>query len=483
MSERASIPALRRLWTRHSTLLPYGAALLAAWCALSLWTLLPFFHRHPYSVFLFGVVLTARFFGSGPALLCSGVSAVLLEVIVLPPRFRFALSNSSDLERLALFLLLSLLIGSLVRQRTQAESRAERTIREMAAIVEGSDDAIFSTNPEGVIISWNRGAERLYGYTAEEAVGSHVLALSPPDRQGEVESNRDVLNRGESVTPYETLRLRKDGAIVPVLLTVSPLRNARGDVVGASAVARDMSAQRHSQEAVRRSEKLATAGRLAAAIAHEINNPLEAVLNLLYLARNDPRKAEQYLSMAEQEVGRVARLAQQTLGFVRDTNSLGRIDPADLMDETLLLYSRKLESKKIHVARRYRGRAEISGYAGEIRQLLANLLVNAVDAMQEGGSLQVRVSAGRPWSNGARGVRIVVADNGTGIGPDGMKRLFEPFYSTKEGAGTGLGLWVAHGIVKKHGGSIRVRSRTEGARRGSIFCVFLPAASAALRVA
>jgi two-component system CheB/CheR fusion protein len=443
--------------------------------------MVPILQRHPFSLLLAAVVITARFFGLGPALLCSALATVCLQL--LPPHFAFSLSRSDGVERLAVFLALAVLVGSLARQKTQAELRAERTLREMAAIVECSDDAIFSTSPEGIIASWNRGAERLYGYRAEEAVGSPVLLLAPPERHAETEHNRQVLNRGGSVESYQTERMRKDGTRVPVLLTVSPLRNAEGKIVGASAIARDISAQRHSEEAVRRSEKLATAGRLAASIAHEINNPLEAVLNLLYLARNDPRQAEQYLSMAEEEVGRVAQLAQQTLGFVRDTSSPGRMDPANLMDEVLRLYSGKLEAKKIRVTRRYRGGSQISGYSGEVRQLLANLLVNAVDAMDEGGSLQVRVTASRQWSDDREGIRVTVADNGSGIPRESLRRIFEPFYTTKKESGTGLGLWVSRGIVQNHGGVIRVRSRSDGPRRGTVFTIFLPNAYAAARVA
>jgi len=483
MSEKGPIREKWGALKHHSSLLQYGGAVLAAWVALSAWSLSPVLQRHPFAVFLAAVVICARFFGLGPALLCSAVSAVSMYVVVFPHRLSLALNTSADLERVAVFLVLAVLVGSLVRQKTQAELRTERTLREMAAIVECSDDAIFSTNPDGIITSWNRGAERLYGYLAEEAVGSPVLRLAPPERQEEAERNRELLNRGASVESYQTERMRKDGTRVPLLLTVSPLRNAQGRIVGASAIARDISTQRHSEEAVRRSEKLATAGRLAASIAHEINNPLEAVLNLLYLARNDPRKAEQYLSMAELEVGRVARLAQQTLGFVRDAASPAHMDPADIMDEILQLYSRKLESKKIHVTRRYRGRSEISGYAGEVRQLLANLLVNAVDAMEEGGSLQVRVITARQWSDGRQGIRLTVADNGTGIPPASMRRIFEPFYTTKDDAGTGLGLWVARGIVQKHGGSIRVRSRSAGSGRGTVFTIFLPLALAARQIA
>src|SRR5882724_3059359 len=474
-------PMLER-WTvlkRYSTLVRYGVAVLAAWVALSIWTLSPILHRHPFALFLAAVVVTARFFGLGPALLCSAVSTVCLDIFVLSPRFSLAVYPSDDVERLAVFLLLAVLVGSLSRQKTHADLTAERSLREMAAIVECSDDAIFSTNPDGIITSWNHGAERLYGYSAEEAVGSPVMLLAPPERREEVEHNRQVLNRGGSVESYPTERMHKNGSRVPVQLTVSPLRNREGNIVGASAIARDISAQQRSEQAVRRSEKLATAGWLAASIAHEINNPLEAVLNLIYLARNDPRQAEQYLSMAEKEVGRVARLAQQTLGLVRENPSPGRMDAARIMDEVLALYSRKLEEKQIRVSRRYRGSAQISGYSGEVRQLLANLLVNAVDAMGEGGALHVRVAAGRQWSDGQDGIRMTLADNGSGIPSESLRRIFEPFYTTKNDAGTGLGLWVSRGIVQNHGGSIRVRSRIEGQNRGTVFSIFLPNGHAA----
>jgi signal transduction histidine kinase len=281
--------------------------------------------------------------------------------------------------------------------------------------------------------------------------------------------------------------MRKDGTRCPVLLSVSPLRNARGKIVGASAIARDISAEKQSEEAIRRSEKLATAGRFAASIAHEINNPLEAVINLLYLARHDSSHAVEYLTQAEQEVGRVARLAQQTLGFVRDASSPASMDPAAIMDEVLQLYSRKLEGRHIRVTRRYRDHCQISGYSGELRQLLANLLVNAVEAMAEGGSLQVRVATGRDWSNSRVGVRITVADNGSGIPRENLRQIFDPFYTTKKDTGTGLGLWVSHGIVQKHGGSIRVRSRSEkckpGPSTGTVFSIFIPERQEISRVA
>jgi PAS domain S-box-containing protein len=467
---------------RHSALVQYGGAALAVWVALSLWTFSPALQRHLFVLLLAAVLFTARFLGFGPAVFCTLLSTACLDFFATPPYFSFRVATGTDLERLIVFLAISVFAGSMARQKTLAESRADRTTREMAAIVEYSGDAIFSTRPDGTITSWNRAAEQLYGYTAEEAIGSSVARLAPPERRDEVEQNRKTLNGGGHVASYQTERMRKDGTRWPVLLSVSSLRNARGEIVGTSAIARDISAEKKSQEAVRRSEKLATAGRLAASIAHEINNPLEAIVNLLYLARHDSSHAAEYLTLAEKEVGRVAQLAQQTLGFVRDASSPASMDPAAIMDEILQLYSRKLERRQIRVTRRYRSHCQISGYSGELRQLLANLVVNASDAMADGGSLEVRVATGRDWSSGREGVRITVADNGSGIPRDQLRQIFEPFYTTKKDTGTGLGLWVSRGIVQKHGGSIRVRSRAEGRedgrengrKTGTVFSIFLP---------
>lgn len=464
---------------RHSTLAQYGGALIAVWVALSFWTFSPLLHRHAFALFLVAVLFTARFLGFGPAIFCVLLSAACLDFFVFPPFFSFAMIRGADLERLIVFLAISVFAGSMARQRRLAESRADRSTREMAAIVEYSSDAIFSISPDGTITTWNRAAEQLFGYSTEEAVGMPVGRLAPPERQQEVARNLQIFNSGGHVNPYQTERIKKDGTRVPVLLSVSSLRDGRGQIVGASAIARDISAEKQSEEAVRRSEKLATAGRLAASIAHEINNPLEAVINLLYLARNDSKNAAQYLTMAEQEVGRVASLAQQTLGFVRDTDAPASVDPAALMDEILQLYSRKLDAKQVHVTRRYRDVDPIHGYAGELRQLFANLVVNAADAMANPGSsnhasLEVRIAPGHNWSSGLEGVRITLADNGGGIARENLARIFEPFFTTKKDTGTGLGLWVSNGIVRKHGGSIRVRSRAHGSATGTVFSVFLP---------
>jgi PAS domain S-box-containing protein len=303
-------------------------------------------------------------------------------------------------ERLLAFLATSVFAGSMARQKTWRNRAPIAHPRDGSHRRIFLSDAIYSTRPDGTITSWNRAAELLYGYTAEEAVGSPIARTGASRTPGRNGTQPRTAQPRRNVAPYRTERMRKDGTRCPVLLSVSPLRNARGEIVGACAIARDISAEKQSEEAIRRSEKLATAGRLAASIAHEINNPLEAVVNLLYLARHDSRHAGEYLTQAEQEVGRVARLAQQTLGFVRDTSSPGchgscrhhgrdsatvfaqTRGPADPRDATLP-----------------GDRCEVSGYSGELRQLLANLLVNAVEAMADW-----RFSA-RPRGCGTRLVR------------------------------------------------------------------------------
>jgi signal transduction histidine kinase len=229
-----------------------------------------------------------------------------------------------------------------------------------------------------------------------------------------------------------------------------------------------------------RNEKLATAGRLAAAVAHEINNPLEAVTNLIYLARHHPEKQDQYLAMTEKEVRRVAAIAQQMLGFVREGSSPSLLNVAATLDDVLQLYLRKLNDKHIQVDKTYDRSVEIHGFAGELRQLFSNLILNALDALDDSGRMTLHVARGREWSNGygagahRTGARITIADNGSGIQQSDLPRIFEPFYSTKGDSGTGLGLWLSHGIVQKHEGSIRVRSRVATGCSGTVFFVFLP---------
>jgi PAS domain S-box-containing protein len=452
----------------------YGGACLCVLAALGVWSLSSIVHRDPFAIFILGVVFSARFFGFGPAVFGTALSVVAIDYFAFEPHFSVGIQGS-DVARLLIFVFVSLLAASLARQRSRAEVRADQSLERVAAIVASSHDAIYSATPDGILTSWNHGAELLYGYTAEQVIGKPVEITVPPERMHETRSHFEKLRTGQSIESYQTERRRKDGSLITVLLSVSPLRDRKGAVIGASAIASDITAKIRAEQALQRNEKLATAGRLTAAIAHEINNPLEAITNLLYLARRDPNRADQHLEMAEREVQRIADIAQQTLGFVREVSDPKKLNVAATLDEVLQLYQPKFTTRRIQLQKEFDEGCEVRGFSGELRQLFSNLIVNAVDAMPSGGRLRVRVSRRHEADGqGRAGVRVTVADTGVGIATQDRARLFEPFYTTKKDSGTGLGLWLSEGIVRKHEGSIQVRTSTQPGRSGTIFSLFLP---------
>jgi PAS domain S-box-containing protein len=353
--------------------------------------------------------------------------------------------------------------------------QAELALSQLGAIVESSDDAIVGKDLNGIITHWNAGAERIFGYSPEEIIGKSVLTLIPPDLHHEEPEILKKIRRGERIEHYESQRVTKDGKRIDVALTISPVKDSSGKLIGASKIARDISGRKLAEEALRRSEKLAAAGRLAASIAHEINNPLAAVTNLLYLMSKHPDKSGRYLELAVQELDRVIHISKQTLGFYRDTSEPVEIKLADLLDNILYIYARRLEGRNIEIKREYDRDAKIVAFSGEIRQVFSNFISNAFDAMHNGGTLTIKISRTRNWKNPKiSGVRISVADTGIGIPREHAKHIFEAFYTTKQDVGTGLGLWVTNGIIQKHRGSIRFRSSTSAGKSGTVFSVFLP---------
>ncbi len=447
------------------------AATALSWC---IWRLWPVMHEDPFVIFVLSVVFIARFYGFGPAVVCTFSSALLLDYAIFRPTLSTPITGL-ELQRLGVFILISVLVAGLARQRSRAETQTDEIRQQLAAIVTSSEDAIISFTVDGIVTSWNQGAQMLYGYTAKEILGRPLAVVVPVERMGELEHNLERLNREERVGSYETERIHKNGSRLRVLLSVSPLRNEKGQLVGASAISRDISQQKRTEEALRRNERLATAGRLTAAIAHEIRNPLEALINLVYLARRDAAGRDEYLRLAEQEIGRLDSIAQQALGFVRETTAPEQVDPARLIDEVLQLYMRKLQQNHVTIDKRTEENVEILGFPGELRQLFSNLILNAMESMKDGGRLRVRVARTHEWSGDQRaGVRVTVADTGSGIAPLALPHIFEPFFTTKKETGTGLGLWLAYGIVQKHSGWIRVASRTSSGSTGTVFVVFLP---------
>ncbi|MGA2047871.1 MAG: ATP-binding protein [Terracidiphilus sp.] len=242
----------------------------------------------------------------------------------------------------------------------------------------------------------------------------------------------------------------------------------------------DASDRKRSEEALRKTEKLAATGRLAASIAHEINNPLEAITNLLFLLRNycqleDP--ALNYVAMAEHEAKRISEITQQTLRFYRQSTLPTRANMGDLLDSVLGLYNGRLNTLNISVERDYDPEMDLFCFSGEVRQVFANLVGNAIDASIGGGRLLVRARRSHNWKDPSQvGVRFAVADTGTGMEPAVRERVFEAFFTTKEVTGTGLGLWVSHEIIVKHRGLVHLRSRPaqDGQSSGTVFEIFIP---------
>jgi PAS domain S-box-containing protein len=347
----------------------------------------------------------------------------------------------------------------------------------LAAIVESADDAIISKDLNGDVKSWNRAAEKMFGYRAEEMVGRSITAIIPSELLADEPQILETIARGERIDHLETVRVAKNGERIDVSLTISPMKDEKGQIVGAAKIARDITQQKKTERALRISERLASVGRLAATIAHEINNPLEAVTNLVYLAKhtsvsNDTRD---FLSGAEEELARISQLTKQTLGYYRETKKAAPMRVGQLVDQLVPVFAARTRNKAVDIRTEIRDDPEIYAVSDDIRRLITNLVNNSIDAVSQGGQIRVRVSPATQWLGNARfGVRITVADTGPGIAPEVRSELFEPFFTTKEEVGTGLGLWLCKGIVERHCGSIRVKSSTAPGKSWTVFSVFLP---------
>jgi len=305
-------------------------------------------------------------------------------------------------------------------------------------------------------------------------VFSHAGAAQPPI---------PVVLAGGRIAQNEAIRLLLRGA-AEVLQSGEmerlPTALARALKVRQSAVTQNRAQEEVERIAVllRENQKLITIGRLAASIAHEINNPLESITNLLYLLGEERElsgSARSYLALAQKELGRVGQISRQTLNFSRETTGPVHARVDELLEEVLSLYSRRMMEKNLRVERQYNCPEEALVYPGEMRQVLSNLITNAVEASMPNGRLRVRVRCTRSWSDpGVRGVRISVGDNGSGIPLEVQRRLGEPFFTTKGQRGTGLGLWVTRAIVERYGGEMQLRSSVEARRHGTVFSIFLP---------
>lgn len=357
--------------------------------------------------------------------------------------------------------------GSLEDVTTRRQ--AEETLSLLASIVESSDDAIVGENLEGIIVSWNSGAQRIFGYLPDEVIGQPIWMLATPDSADEMVKVLSKIEAREDLVRLDTVGLRKDGRKIDLSLTVSPIKQATGKVIGISIIARDISEQKNMERYMLRTERLAAMGRMSTMLAHEVKNPLQAIrsnLELLLEFQLDADERENCLRSCRHEVDRLIGITQGMLTFVRvEKRTVQPFSFYQVWNQAVGLLKRPLERASIRLASDFPGDLPpVIGIADQIAQVLVNLVLNAIDVMPEGGDLQ---AIGRLEGNC---LAVSLINNGPAI-PDGnLEHIFDPFFTTKTD-GTGLGLFICHNIIQEHGGTLAVENLSEG---GVAFRLTLP---------
>ncbi len=363
------------------------------------------------------------------------------------------------------------------RKRTEDELHRERERLGLALIA--GKMGVFEANPDGKLW-WSPEAYSLLGVKADFHPSRESFAelIHPQDRDMFMQYWDERITQHQEMN-CEFRILKEDSEERWISCKGVPRLDESGLPVRHSGIFLDITERKSTEQFLRKFEKLSSAARLSATIAHEINNPLEAVVNLIYLAKGAPgvpQPIAEQLAVAEQELERVAHVARQALGFYRESAAAERIDIPELIDSVLKIFSNKIAAKKINVERRFVKCKSVYGVRGELRQVISNLIANAIDAVPDGGAITVRV---RPVlaDDKERGVEIMVADDGPGVATRDIDRIFEPFFTTKAATGTGLGLWVAKEIVERHRGTIALVSQNGAPRtHGATFTVTIPAA-------
>lgn len=348
-----------------------------------------------------------------------------------------------------------------------------RMFRSVASGITVSD----AREPDFPLVYVNPSFEAITGYSLEESRGKNCRFLQGEDHdQPGLTLVREALRERRGTTAV-LRNYRKDGKMFWNELTLSPVRGAQGEVTHYLGIQADITERIKVEMALRESEKLAVTGRLAAAIAHEINNPLESITNLVYLAdrTEDLGEVRQYLGMVDQELRRIKLITSQSLRFARQSSRPQAVNCSELLDSVLDIQKARMTSVRVVPERRYRFPESIVCMENEIRQVLNNLVTNATDAMRsKGGTLHVRTRQATDWKTDRTGVLLTIADHGVGMSRQVLGKIFQAFYSTKGNRGTGLGLWISGEIVERHHGRLLVRSRDQGTRTGTVFQLFLP---------
>lgn len=375
------------------------------------------------------------------------------------------------------------------RANEELERRKSRELKDfqnrLALIVDSSQDAIIGKNLDGIVTHWNKGAEEMYGYSAPEMIGRPISALAPPDRTDEIPEILKKIRNGERVEYFESVRVTKDKRRLNVSVSVSPIYDAEGRVVGASTIARNITAQKKVEDQLRQSQKMEAVGRLAGGVAHDFNNLLGIVTACSELLRSHVNAdALEYVDNIQEASKRGAQLSRQLLAFSRrQPVQVQLLDWNERLREVSKLL-KPLMGDDVEITLLPRSEtAIVEADPAQLDQIVLNLAVNARDAMPRGGKLIIETGVydfdesfarEHPSMSAARYVMLAISDNGVGMDEATRARVFEPFFTTKEvGKGTGLGLATVYGIVKQSGGHVLVYSEPG---HGTTFKIYLPSA-------
>jgi PAS domain S-box-containing protein len=369
-----------------------------------------------------------------------------------------------------------------IAERKRAEAALQESEERWATTLRSIGDAVISTDAAGKIVFMNDVAQKLTGWTLAEAVGNHLETVfdivQEVTRIKPESPAAKVIRLGKVVgLANHTALIRRDGTEIPIEDSGAPVRNREGRIDGVVLVFHDVSEQRSIEKVLRTNERLATTGRLAATIAHEIHNPLDSIGGLLHLIKQDSQEEgiREFATMAGQEVVRITQMTRQMLAFQREAAKPIPVKIGDVLETVVGLYERKIESAGIHLEQEIEADIQIVALPGELRQMFANLLGNAVEAASpRHGTITIRAHKSRNHRSGKPGLRVVVADEGVGIPANVRAKIFEPFFTTKGEGGTGLGLWITTDILRKYQGTMQLRSSTREGSSGTCFSVFLP---------
>jgi PAS domain S-box-containing protein len=454
------------------------------------------------------VILSSWFFGMEGGIACAVADVVLVDAFLTRAQFRFGIGSGGEWLRMTVFLVVSISSGWLVRlfaeQRSELRNRdlqqrlvladterrlAEERARASEALRQRHDELQLALRAHGMglwawdlqrdTIEWTDEVYRLLGQepgSITPSLNAWFNVIHHDDLKQVKESTARNLESGNEFSSQFRI-VGTDGSIRWIESHSTARRDGQGRALRLIGVLADVTGRKQSEEALLRAEKLAVAGRLAASVAHEINNPLEAIANLLYLITITSSAAEiqAHAQRALEELMRVSLVTQSTLKFHRQAGAPQITRLSEILESVLALFRARLQATEIRLEVHVSSEASIACMPGEAQQIFANLISNAIEATPRGGRLLIRLRSSRDWrDHRIRGMRVTFADSGVGMDRATIRRIFEPFFTTKLDTGTGLGLWVVAQLIERHRGDVRVWSSPRRDASGTVFSLFLP---------